>query len=345
MRRWILHLLSTPSPTGRRHDGEKSVIHRWQVVLDRIEPATIGPMAALLAMLLAFSILSPYFLTSSNLTNVLVQSAPLLILAAGQTFALLMGGLDLSQGSIVSLVSVVTAGVMMHHSLALGAAAGLGVGFGISLVNGLLIGRARIQPFIVTLGTLYIAAGLAMVYSGGSSIFGLPKPDVDYFFWFGGGFIGPFPVPVLIAILLIVAIYVVLGRTRFGRHVYAVGGNESAAVMSGIEVGRVKILIYLISGGCASIAGFLMSGRVISGQPLLGAGDILLQSIGAVIIGGTSVFGGQGGVLRTVIGVFVITFMVNGLNLLAIDTFAQQVIVGAIIILSVWVNSLRRRRA
>jgi ribose/xylose/arabinose/galactoside ABC-type transport system permease subunit len=207
-----------------------------------------------------------------------------------------------------------------------------------------LIGRARIQPFIVTLGTLYVAAGLAMVYSGGSSIFGLPKPDVDYFFWFGGGFIGPVPVSVLIAVLVIAAIYIVLTRTRFGRHVYAVGGSESVAVMSGIEVGRVKVLIYLVSGGCASIAGFLMSGRVISGQPLLGAGDILLQSIGAVIIGGTSVFGGQGGVLRTVLGVLVIAFMVNGLNLLAIDTFAQQVIVGVMIILSVWVNSLRRRR-
>jgi ribose/xylose/arabinose/galactoside ABC-type transport system permease subunit len=189
-----------------------------------------------------------------------------------------------------------------------------------------------------------MAAGLAMVYSGGSSIFGLPKPDMDYFFWFGGGFIGPVPVPVLIAALVIAAIHIVLTRTRFGRHVYAVGGSESVAVMSGIEVGRVKIVIYLISGGCASIAGFLMSGRVISGQPLLGAGDILLQSIGAVIIGGTSVFGGQGGVLRTVLGVLVIAFMVNGLNLLAIDTFAQQVIVGAMIILSVWVNSLRRRR-
>ena len=167
---------------------------------------------------------------------------------------------------------------------------------------------------------------------------------MDYFFWLGGGFIGPIPVPVLIAVLLIVAAHVILTRTRFGRYVYAVGGSESVAVMSGIEVGRVKILIYLISGGSASIAGYLMSGRVISGQPLLGAGDILLQSIGAVIIGGTSVFGGQGGVLRTVLGVFVIAFMVNGLNLLAIETFAQQVIVGAIIILSVWVNSLRRRR-
>jgi ribose/xylose/arabinose/galactoside ABC-type transport system permease subunit len=150
---------------------------------------------------------------------------------------------------------------------------------------------------------------------------------------------------VLIAVLLIAAAHVVLMRTRFGRHVYAVGGSEAVAVMSGIEVDKVKILIFLVSGGCASIAGFLMSGRVISGQPLLGAGDILLQSIGAVIIGGTSVFGGQGGVLRTVLGVLVIAFMVNGLNLLAIETFAQQVIVGAIIILSVWVNSLRRQRA
>jgi ribose transport system permease protein len=317
---------------------------RRRDLLQRIDPATIGPAGALLVMIIVFSILSPYFLTRTNITNVLVQSAPLLILATGQTFALLMGGLDLSQGSILSLVSVVTAGVMMRHRILLGAVAGLGTGFGIALVNGLLVGRARIQPFIVTLGTLYIAAGLAMVYSGGSSIFGLPKPDVDYFFWFGGGFIGPAPVPVLIAVVLIVATHIILTRTRFGRHVYAVGGSESVAIMSGIEVGRVKILIFLISGGCAAIAGFLMSGRVISGQPLLGAGDILLQSIGSVIIGGTSVFGGQGGVLRTVLGVLVIAFMVNGLNLLAIETFAQQVIVGAIIILSVWVNTLRRRQ-
>jgi ribose transport system permease protein len=325
--------------------GGGALTQRGESLLRRIDPATVGPGLALLAMIIVFSILSPHFLTRANVTNVLVQSAPLLILATGQTFALLMGGLDLSQGSVVSLVSVVTAGVMMRHSLALGAAAGLGVGFGVALVNGLLIGRARIQPFIVTLGTLYMAAGLAMVYSGGSSIFGLPKPDVDYFFWFGGGFIGPLPVPVLIAALLIAIAHVVLTRTRFGRHVYALGGSEAVAVMSGIEVDKVKILIFVVSGGCAAVAGFLMSGRVISGQPLLGAGDILLQSIGAVIIGGTSVFGGQGGVLRTVLGVLVIAFMVNGLNLLAIETFAQQVIVGAIIILSVWVNSLRRQRA
>jgi ribose transport system permease protein len=255
-----------------------------------------------------------------------------------------MGGLDLSQGSIISLVSVVTAGVLMQYGIVLGAVAGLAAGVAVGLVNGLLIGRARIQPFIVTLGMLYIASGAAMVYAGGTSIFGLPKPDVDYFFWFGGGFIGPIPVPVAIAVILIALAHLILTRTRFGRYVYAVGGGEAVAVMSGIDVGRVKILIYVLSGATASIAGFMMSGRVISGQPLLGAGDILLQSIGAVIIGGTSIFGGQGGVLRTVIGVLVVAFMVNGLNLLAIDTFAQRVIVGAIIILSVWVNSLRRGR-
>jgi ribose transport system permease protein len=293
-------------------------------------------------MFIIYSIFSPHFLTVQNVTNVLVQCAPLLILAAGQTFAVLMGGLDLSQGSIVSLVSVVTAGVMMDHGIAMGAAAGLGSGLLVGLANGILIGRVRIQPFIVTLGMLYMIAGAAMVYSGGSSIFGLPAPDVDIFFWFGGGFIGPLPVPLLIAVVLIAIGHLVLTRTPIGRAIYAIGGNEQVAIMSGIDVGRTKIFIYLMSGGFASIAGFLLSGRVISGQPILGAGDLLLQSIGAVIIGGTSIFGGQGGILRTVLGVLVIAFMVNGLNLLAISTFIQEIIVGAIIIASVCINALRR---
>ena len=312
-------------------------------LLSRIDPAILGPSIALVGMFVIYSILSPHFLTAQNMTNVLVQSAPLLILATGQTFALLMGGLDLSQGSIISVVSVVTAGVMMDYGLEVGAIAGLGAGVLIGLVNGLLIGRAGIQPFIVTLGMLYIAAGAAMVYSEGSSIFGLPEPDVDRFFWFGGGFIGPIPVPVIIAAVVIIIAHLILTRTRMGRHVYAVGSNEQVAVMSGINTARVKVFIFLMSGSLAAIGGFMLSGRVISGQPLLGAGEILLQSIGAVIIGGTSIFGGQGGVLRTMLGVFVIAFMVNGLNLLAISTFFQQIIVGTIIILSVWLNSWRRQ--
>jgi ribose transport system permease protein len=309
----------------------------------RIDPALFGPSLALIMMFIVYSIASPYFLTGTNITNVLVQSAPLLILAAGQTFALLMGGLDLSQGSIISLVSVVTATIMMSHGIAPAAIVGLLSGSTVGVVNGILIGKARIQPFIVTLGMLYMIAGTALVVSDGSTIFGLPRPDVDIFFWFGGGFVGPLPVPLVIAVILVAAAYFVLGRTPIGRHIYAIGSNEQVAVMSGINVGRTKVFIYFMSGTFAAIAGFLLSGRVISGQPLLGSGDLLLQSIGAVIIGGTSIFGGRGGVLRTVLGVFVIAFMVNGLNLLAISTFTQQVIVGAIIILSAWANALRRR--
>ena len=142
--------------------------------------------------------------------------------------------------------------------------------------------------------------------------------------------------------ILIAISHLLLTRVPIGRAVYAVGGNEQVALMSGIDVGRTKIFIYLMSGAFASVAGFLLSGRVISGQPILGAGDLLLQSIGAVIIGGTSIFGGRGGVLRSALGVFVVAFMVNGLNLLAISTFIQEIIVGAIIILSVWLNSLHR---
>jgi ribose transport system permease protein len=295
-------------------------------------------------MFVVYSLASPHFLTAQNITNVLVQSAPLLILATGQTFALLMGGLDLSQGSIISLVSVITAAVMMNYGIAPAALAGIASGAIVGLVNGLLIGRARIQPFIVTLGMLYMIAGVALVVSGGSTVFGLPRPDVDIFFWFGGGFIGPAPVPVIIAAILLAVAHLVLTRTPIGRHVYAIGGNEQVAIMSGVNVGATKVFIFFVSGIFAAIAGFMLSGRVISGQPLLGSGELLLQSIGAVIIGGTSIFGGSGGVLRTLLGVLVIAFMVNGLNLLAISTFTQQVIVGAIIILSAWVNALRRSR-
>ncbi len=311
--------------------------------LSRVDLGNIGPAAALAAMFVFYSILSPNFLTVQNLTNVLVQSAALTVLAAGQTFAVLSAGLDLSQGSIVSLVSVVTAGTMMRYGLAAGTVAGLATGVLVGLINGLLVGRARIQPFIVTLGMLYVAAGAAMVYTNGSVIFGLPKPDVDRFFWLGGGYVGPVPVPVIIAALVVFATHLLLNFTRFGRYVYAVGGGEAVAHVSGVRVWLVKAGIYTISGGLAGLGGYLLSARVISGQPLLGSGDILLQSIGAVIIGGTSIFGGEGGVLRTVLGVMVIAFMVNGLNLLAISTFMQSIIVGVIIIASVWANTIRTR--
>ena len=325
------------TPTPRQATSRE---HPWL----RIDVGNLGPLIALIVMFVIYTSLTPNFFTVSNITNVMVQSAALTILAAGQTFPVLSAGLDLSQGSIVSLVSVVTAGTILHFGLVPGLIAGVATGIAVGLVSGLLVGLARIQPFIVTLGMLYVGSGAAMVFTNGSVVFGLPEPAVSRFFWLGGGFIGPLPVPVMIAAVVVAGIYFVLNYTRFGRHVYAVGGNAEVAHMSGVPVALVKVGIYVISGGLAGLGGILLSARVISGQPLLGSGDLLLLSIGAVIIGGTSIFGGEGGVLRTVLGVLVIAFMVNGLNLLAISTFMQSIIVGAIIIASVWANTIRSRR-
>ena len=295
-------------------------------------------------MCLVYSVLSPHFLTVRNITNVLLQSSALFFLAMGQTICILSAGLDLSQGSVVSLVSVVTADTIKTSGIVLGSFFGIFTGSLCGLINGLFVGLAGISPIIVTIGMLYMAGGAAMVYTKGTSIFGIPEPDVSRFFWFGGGYVGPIPVPVLLAVIGVIVMWYILRYTRFGRHVYAVGGNEQVAIMSGINTKTTKLFIYTLSGFLTSAAGFILSARVISGQPTLGAGGLLLQSIGAVILGGTSVFGGEGGVLRTLMGVLIIAFMVNGLNLMAVSTFIQDIVVGAIIILTVWTSTMKKRR-
>jgi len=319
----------TKASPGRVFLGE----FRWE---------RVGLLAAFLAMLGTYAVLSPNFLTLRNFTNVLMQSSALLFLAGGQTVAILSAGLDLSQGSVVSLVSVVTAANIIQHGLVAGSLLGLAAGTLAGLTNGLFVGKARIQPFIVTLGMFYVASGAAMTYVNGSAVFGVPDPARSQWFWFGGGYIGWLPAPVLLAAFGLAALHYVLTRTQFGRHVYALGGNEQVAVLSGINVARVKVWVYTLSGFMAAFGGYILSARVISGQPLLGAGSLLLQSIGAVVIGGTSLFGGEGSVLRTVLGVLFIAFMVNGLNILAISTFVQDIIIGTLIILSVWFSTLRR---
>lgn len=315
----------------------------WWVAVAWRRWESVGLLGAFVIMAGMYAVLSPHFLTLRNVSNVLLQSAALLFLACGQTLAILSAGLDLSQGSVVSLVSVVTAQTIKYHGIWAGTVAGLGVAALAGLTNGLLVGMAGIQPFIVTLGMFYIAAGAAMLYVNGSSVFGLPEPDVSRWFWFGGGYIGPVPVPAVLAALGVLVMHYLLTRTRFGRHVYAVGGNEQVARLSGIDVGRVKVWIYTLSALFAGIGGYILSARVISGQPLLGAGSLLLQSIGAVVIGGTSLFGGEGSVLRTVMGVLFVAFMVNGLNLLAVSTFVQEIVIGALIVVSVWISQTRRR--
>ena len=298
-------------------------------------------LAVLVGMGVAYTALSPHFLSAANFGNILRQASPLFFLAMGQTLALLTGGIDLSQGSVVSLTSVITVGVMMQHGLWAGSAAGLLAGLMLGLANGLLIGLVRLSPIIVTIGTQFVAGGIALQYAGGEPIAGIPEDILPTFAWFGQGSWGPVPVPAVFMAVGLVVLHQFLTRTRIGRHIYAVGGHPEAALASGIRVPWVLVFVYAMSGLLCGIGGYILTARAISGEPLLGAGDLLLQSLGSVVIGGTSLFGGRGGVLKTVLGMLVISLMVNGLNLLGMSTFIQQVVIGAIILASVAATALR----
>jgi len=242
-------------------------------------------------------------------------------------------------------VSVVTADVILRgYGVFAGALLGIASGTLCGLFTGVWVGKARLNPFIATLGMNYIAAGIALLYTGGDAIYGLPEESVKIFGWLGEGYLAGIPVPIIFAAANLGVIYCFLNHTRLGRHIYATGGNEETTMVSGISVARVKIWVYVLSALLASIGGFILSARTISGQPILGGGSLLLESIGSVVIGGTSLFGGEGGILRTLLGVMIMSFMVNGLNLLATSTYMQDMIVGGIIIFSVWIGILRQRQ-
>jgi ribose/xylose/arabinose/galactoside ABC-type transport system permease subunit len=299
---------------------------------------------AFLIMCGIFTALSPAFLTVQNILNVLRQSSVVFFLASGQTLALLSAGIDLSQGSIVSLVSVITADIMMRgYGFYSGVLGGIAVGTACGLFTGLWVGKARLNPFIATLGMNYIAAGIALLYTGGDSIFGLPKDCLSTMGWIGEGYFLKIPIPAIFAGINLAIMYLFLNRTKLGRYIYSVGGSQDAAVVSGINISCVKIWVYTLSGLLSAIGGVILTSRCISGQPILGGGTLLLESLGATVIGGTSLFGGEGGIFRTLLGVMIMSFGVNGLNLLATSTYMQDMIVGGIIIFSVWIGILRRK--
>jgi len=301
-------------------------------------------LVAFLLMCATYSLLSPAFLTINNILNVLRQSSVLFFLAAGETLALLSAGIDLSQGSIVSLVSVISADMMMRgYGFWMGTLTGLAVGTACGLFTGLWVGKGRLNPFIATLGMSYMASGIALLYTGGDAIFGLPQDCLSIMGWIGEGYLLGIPIPVFLSGIALGLMYLFLNHTRLGRYIYAIGGSEDASNVSGINIPRTKIWVYTLSAFLASIGGSILTSRCISGQPILGGGTLQLESLGSVVIGGTSLFGGEGGILRTLLGVMIISFGINGLNLLATSTYLQDVVVGAIIIFSVWIGILRRR--
>ena len=296
-----------------------------------------GLIGALALICIIIGLLTPYFLTFSNMINVLRQVSIELPLAIGLTLCILTGGIDLSVGSVVALTGCITAIAMSKLGVVLGIMVGLLVGVGTGLFNGLLITKAKIPPFVVTLGMMTIARGLALISTGGEFIGGLPSSYEKI----GTGFVSFVPIPVAIALGISIVIYFLLTQTKFGTDIYCIGGNAEAARLSGIPNDRVVTIVYVLSGLMSAVVGVVLTARVGSAQPSFGI-MYELTAIASVIIGGTSFSGGEGSLLGTLVGAIIIGVLGNGLNVLNVDYFWQQVAIGLILTLAVFCDSLKR---
>ncbi|MBR5350278.1 MAG: ribose ABC transporter permease [Prevotella sp.] len=304
--------------------------------------SALKPLVALLLMIIAMMFLSDHFATSDNLFNVLRQVSVNVCISVGMTMVILTGGIDLSVGSILALAGAVAAGLtrdgLSFPSADLfigftfwgGILAALLIGTLLGWVNGVMITTFKVPPFIATLGMLTIARGLTMLYTGGFPITGLGKG----FEYVGTGWFLGIPMPVWIALIVVIVFAFIMRHTIFGRHIYAIGGNERASLISGIKVNRVKLIVYTLAGTLAGLAGLLVTARLDSAQPNAGV-SYELDSIAAVVIGGTSLSGGKGSVIGTIIGALIIGVLNNGLVLLGVSPFWQQVIKGIVILAAV----------
>lgn len=288
-----------------------------------------GIFIAFVVICIVLSFATPNFFTAQNMLIVLRQVSINGILAIGVTYVIIAGGIDLSLGSVIALTGVVAASFAHPgaYPLIVPLLLGLLTGVLVGTLNGLTITKGRVAPFIVTLGMMTIARGLALVLSKGRPVTNL-SPEFNFI---GGGDILYVPVPILLFVLVIIISAVILKYTRIGRYIYAVGGNENAATASGIRVSRVKLFAYIMCSGLAGLAGIVLASRITTGQPNAGIA-YELDAIAAVVIGGTSLLGGRGSVAGTVIGVLIIGVINNGLDLLNVSSYYQQIIKGVIIV-------------
>ena len=295
---------------------------------------------ALIILMAVITIINSNFLTANNLLNLLLQVTSNALIAFGMTFVILTGGIDLSVGSILALSSALTAGLLgsgMPVTLAILISLILGCILG--MVNGLLISYGKLAPFIVTLATMTIFRGATLVYTNGNPITkGLS--DTFLFQFLGQGYIVGIPFPVIIMFIVFIVLYVLLHKTAFGKSVYAIGGNEKAAYISGVKLNKVKIIIYSISGIMASISGLIITSRLSSAQPTAGA-SYEMDAIAAVVLGGTSLSGGKGRILGTLIGALIIGVLNNGLNIIGVSAFWQQVVKGVVILIAVLIDRFK----
>jgi len=295
----------------------------------------LGLVIALVVIGAALAIAKPVFLTVPNLLNVVRQIAINGILAVGVTYVLLTGGVDLSLGSMVALAGVVAASFAHPGTFPVVVPVMLGVLAGAACggVNGLVVTKGRVPPFIVTLGMMAVARGLALVLSGGRPVSNLSAE----FKWLGDGF-----VPILVLVVVVVASLGFLANLKLGRYLYAVGGNENAARASGVNVDAVKLFAYTVCGALAGLAGVVLAARITTGQPNAGAG-YELDAIAAVVIGGTSLSGGVGGVGGTILGALLMGVINNGLDLLNVSSYYQAIVKGIIIVGAVWLDRRKEK--
>jgi ribose/xylose/arabinose/galactoside ABC-type transport system permease subunit len=302
-----------------------------------------APLIALVALSTVLSLYDPNFRKLENLSNIGFQTAVIVTLAAGQTLVIIAGGIDLSVGSVLALVGVVTALLLAaERPIALAVAAGLIVGVGCGFVNGFLVTKGRIPPFIATLGMMGIARGLALVLSKAQNVFIPQEPRFEPFLELGTGRLLGIPIPFLIAAIVATLTELLLSFTRFGRYIYAVGGNREAARLSGIPVHSVLMLVFILCGLTTAIGGIVETARLSVGQPT-GGQLYELHAIAAAVIGGASLAGGRGSVLGTVLGALLMAVIRNGSDLLNIPYEWQQVILGALVVLAVLFDQWRRR--
>ena len=294
----------------------------------------------IIVLLMAFmTAVSDAFLTPRNLLNILNQSTPLALIAAALTLVIIGGGFDLSTGAIFGVATVTAAWLAVNVDPAVGLLAGPFVGLGLGIVNGLIITGFRVHSFLATLATSLVFRGIAILISGGFLI-PVRMPEFE---WIGRGRIGMVNIAVLVLVIFVAAMMVLLNRTTFGRRVYAIGGNEEAAVLSGVRVNAVKIGTFALTGLAAGLAAVIATSRISMGQPQAGQG-MELEAIAAVILGGTSIYGGQGAVWRSVAGVLLLALVGNAFNILNVNPFFKDLTTGLIIVMAVALSAIGKGR-
>ncbi len=300
----------------------------------------LGVIAALAILVVVFSFSSEIFFTGNNLLNITRQISVNALIAIGMTFVIITGGIDLSVGSVISFVGIITASMMKDYNISVLGAVVIGILIGAvtGLINGVFVSFLNMPAFITTMGTMTILRGLGFIYTQGYPIYDLGKE----FKLIGQGYIWIFPTPAIILLIVAVVAYFLLRKTVFGRHIYAIGGNPEASKFAGIKVRMVNVSVYVISGITAGIAAVVQASRIGSGLPTIGSG-FELDAIAAVVIGGAAMTGGSGTILGTILGSIILGVLSNGLSLLDVDSYVMQVISGLVVILAVLIDQIRSR--